>query len=55
MTQVLKLESKTAKILYAVIAGIIVHFIWFNTNIVTDYFNISTSLRRICRSVKNQN
>lgn len=41
MTQVLKLESKTAKILYAVIAGIIVHFIWFNTNIVTDYFNIA--------------
>lgn len=32
----LKLKSKTAKILYAVIVGIIIHFIWRNTSIVID-------------------
>lgn len=34
------LKSKTAKILYAVFTGVIIHFIWRNTSIVIDYFEI---------------
>ena len=37
----LQLKSKTAKVLYAIIAGIIIHFLWRNTSIVIDYLEIS--------------
>lgn len=37
----LKLKSKTAKILYAIIASIIIHFIWRNSIIVIDFLDIS--------------
>lgn len=36
----LQLKSKTAKVLYAIIAGIIIHYIWRNTSIVIDYLGI---------------
>ena len=37
----LKLKSKTAKVLYAIIASIIIHFIWRNSSIVIDFLDIS--------------
>lgn len=37
----LKLTSKAAKVLYAIIAGIIIHFIWRNTSLVIDFLDIS--------------
>lgn len=36
-----KLKSKTAKVLYAIIASIIIHFIWRNSSIVIDFLDIS--------------
>lgn len=37
----LQLKSKTAKVLYAIVAGIIIHYIWCNTSTVIDYLEIS--------------
>lgn len=49
----LKLKSKTAKILYAVIVGIIIHFIWRNTSIVIDCLDIprATALGQTIRAL----
>lgn len=37
----LQLKSKTAKVLYAIIAGVIIHYMWRNTSMVIDYLEIS--------------
>lgn len=37
----LKLTSKASKVLYAIIASIIIHYIWRNTSLVIDFLDIS--------------
>lgn len=49
----ISISSKTAKIIYAISASIIVHFVWRNTVEVTDFLNIarSTALAQSIRAL----